>query len=153
MRRHNALRSLSQEHHHGLMIAQLIKAGSPEYKGLPTSTTDKKLFTIKFFEENLIPHFKKEEEVLFPRSKKKNPLIKKLIIDLINQHKEISTLIDNLKGSSQPEIELDKLGKLLEAHIRKEERELFPMIQENLSDDELLKLEFDIGDASPGCKI
>ncbi len=153
MKRHKALRSLSQEHHHGLMLAQLIKAGSPEYKGLPTTILDKKLFTIKFYEENLVPHFKKEEEVLFPQTKNKNPVIKRLIADLVDQHREIYSLINNLKTLSEPEIVLNKLGALLENHIRLEERELFQMIQEVLSEEALLKLESDMGDSSPGCKI
>ena len=153
MKRHKALQSLSQEHHHGLLLAQLIKTGSPEYKGLPRTTVEKKLYTINFFEENLIPHFKKEEEVLFPRSKEKNPDIENLVNELINQHKGIYSLITKLKTSAQPEIELDELGKLLEAHIRKEERELFQMIQEILSEEELAKLEVDLGDASFECKI
>lgn len=153
MKRHKALQSLSQEHHHGLLLAQLIKAGSPEYKGLPSTTVDKKLYTIKFFEENLIPHFKKEEEVLFPLTRKKNSNVENLVTELIKQHKEIDLLINKLKDSSQPEDELDELGKLLEAHIRKEERELFQMIQEILSKTELIKLESDLGETLFGCKI
>ena len=153
MKRHKALQSLSQEHHHGLILAQLIKSGSPEYKGLPSSISDKKLYTVKFFEENLIPHFKKEEEILFPLTKKKNPIIENIVNELIKQHKEIYSLIDKLKISSQPESELDDLGKLLEGHIRKEERELFKLIQEASTENELEKLEIDLGETSPGCKI
>lgn len=145
MLRHKALQSLSHEHHHSLVLAQLIKAGSPEYKGLPKTIADKKLYTIKFFENNLIPHFKKEEEVLFPLSITKSLKIKNLVSELINQHNEIYTLIEKLIISEQPEIELDALGKLLEAHIRKEERELFQIIQELLSDQELAKLDTDLG--------
>lgn len=153
MKRHKALLSLSQEHHHGLLLAQLIKAGSTEYKGLPRTTADKKLYTINFFEENLILHFRKEEEVLFPLIKKKNPIIENLVDQLIRQHKEIFLLIDKLKLSSQPENELDELGKLLEGHIRKEERELFQLIQEALTEIELEKLENELGEVSFGCKI
>ncbi len=143
MKRHKALQSLSHEHYHGLRLAQLIKVGSPEYKGLPRTMSEKKLYTIKFFEENLIPHFKKEEEILFPLSRKKNS----------NVEKQICLLIDKLKISTKPEVELDHLGKLLDAHIRKEERELFQIIQEILSEDELVKLEADLGDTSLGRKI
>ena len=153
MKRHKALQSLSQEHHHGLLLAQLIKAGSPEYKGLPRTTADKKLYTINFFEENLIPHFKKEEEILFPLAKKKNPIIANLVNELIKQHKEIYLLISKLKISLQPENELDGLGKLLETHIRKEERELFQMIQEVFSEDEFEKLESELGEASSTCML
>jgi len=153
MKRHKALQSLSQEHHHGLMLAQLIKAEGPEFQGLPHTIADKKLYTIKFFEENLIPHFKKEEEILFPLSRKKNSNVEKQIDELIEEHKKIGLLIDKLKISIKPEVELYHLGKLLDAHIRKEERELFQIIQEILSEDELVKLEADLGDTSLGCKI
>ena len=153
MKRHKALQSLSQEHHHGLLLAQLIKKGSPEYKGLPSTNADKKLYTINFFVQNLIPHFKKEEEILFPLSIKKNPNIEKLVKELVEQHREIYVLIDKLKLSLEPENELDELGKLLETHIRKEERELFQMIQEVLSEDEFEKLENDLGEASNTCMI
>ena len=115
--------------------------------------SEKKLYTIKFFEENLIPHFKKEEEILFPLSRKKNSNVEKQIDELIEEHKKIGLLIDKLKISTKPEVELDHLGKLLDAHIRKEERELFQIIQEILSEDELVKLEADLGDTSLGCKI
>lgn len=153
MKRHKALQSLSHEHHHGLRLAQLIKTGSPEYEGLPHTTSEKKLYTIKFFEENLIPHFKKEEELLFPLSRKKNSNTENLVNELIKQHKEIYLLIDNLKISSQANINLNELGILLEAHIRKEERELFQMIQEILSENELAKLESELGEATFECKL
>jgi iron-sulfur cluster repair protein YtfE (RIC family) len=153
MKRHKALQSLSQEHHHALILALLIKIGSPDYKGLPKTIEDKKNYTLKFFKEKLIPHFNKEEDILFPLSKKKNPEIENLVNILIKQHKEIYSLIDKLKISSRPEYELDELGKLLEGHIRKEERELFKLIQEALTENELEQLEIDLGETSPGCKI
>jgi iron-sulfur cluster repair protein YtfE (RIC family) len=153
MKRHKALQSLSQEHHQGLLLAQLIKKGNPKYKGLPSTAEGKKPYTINNFEQNLIPHFKKEEELLFPLSKKKNPDIEKLVKELVEQHREIYVLIDKLKLSLESENELDELGKLLETHIRKEERELFQMIQEVLSEDEFEKLENDLGEAINTCMI
>ena len=152
MKRHKALKSLSQEHHHGLMLAQLIKVGSPEYKGLPRTMSEKKPYTIKFFEENLIPHFKKEEEILFPLSRKKNSNVEKQINELIEEHKKIGLLIDKLKISTKPEVELDHLGRLLDVHIRKEERELFQIIQEILTENELENLETELGKAKFECE-
>jgi len=153
MKRHKALRSLSQEHHHGLMLAQLIKTGSPKYKGLPHELDGKKLYTIKFFEKNLIPHFRKEEQVLFPLLRSKSENIAIIVDELINQHKKVRLLIERLKKTVEPEKVLDELGRLLEIHIRKEERELFQMIQEVLSEEELLKLETNMGVASPAVKF
>ena len=153
MKRHKSLQSLSQEHHHGLMLAQLIKSGSPEYKGLPNTVEGKVQHTIKFFEENLIPHFNKEEKILFTISKNKNAEIDRLINELIFQHKAIYSLVDKLRKSSEPEIELNELGMLLESHIRKEERELFQSIQNVLTESEMEKLEKDLGESSTSCKV
>ncbi len=153
MKRHKALHSLSQEHHHGLMLAQLIKAGSPEYKDLPKTLEDKKSYTIKFFKDNLVPHFQKEEDILFPISKNKNENIDKQIDELIDQHKKIYSIIDKLEVSDSVQKDLDKLGKLLESHIRKEERELFQMVQEALSAADLEKLENELGKPSDICNI
>lgn len=153
MKRHKALQSLSHDHHHGLRLAQLIKKGNPEYKGLPQTSSDKKLYIIKFFKENLIRHFKKEEEILFPLSREKNSNVEKLIDELIEEQKKIYLIIDKLKISTKPEVELDNLGKLLDAHIRKEERELFQIIQKILSENELEKLETDLGEAMFECEL
>jgi iron-sulfur cluster repair protein YtfE (RIC family) len=153
MKRHKALQSLSQEHHHGLILSQLIKIGSPKFKGLPATIAGKKLHTIKFFEENLITHFKKEEEVLFPLLRAKSTDIENLVNELASQHKEIHSLFEKLKISVKFENELDAIGKLLEVHIRKEERELFQMTQEILSADELIKLESELGKEAFGCII
>ena len=153
MKRHKSLQSLSQEHHHGLMLAQLIKSGSPEYKGLPNTVEGKVQHTIKFFEENLVPHFNKEEKILFTISKNKNAEIDRLINELIFQHRAIYSLVDKLRKSSEPEIELNELGMLLESHMRKEERELVQGIQNVFSENEMEKLEKDLGESSTSCKV
>ena len=153
MKRHKSLQSLSHEHHQGLMLAQLIKSGSPEYKGLPNTVEGKVQHTIKFFEENLAPHFNKEEKILFTISKNKNAEIDRLINELIFQHKAIYLLVNKLRKSSEPKIELNELGMLLESHIRKEERELFQGIQNVLSESEMEELEKDLGESSTSCKV
>ena len=153
MKRHKALYSLSHEHHNGLMLAQLVKANSPEYKGLPKTIEDKKHYAVKFFEENLIPHFKKEEDIFFPSARGKSEKIEKLVEELIQQPNKIDSLIEIIKSSAQPEVELDELGKLLESHIRKEERELFQLVQKVFSADELEKLDRDLGSSTNTCLI
>lgn len=153
MKQHEELHSLSQEHHHGLMLAQLIKAGSPEYKGLPKNLEDKKSYTINFFEGNLVTHFQKEEDILFPPSRGKTEEIDKQIDELIERHKKIHLIFNKLDKSNFLQKDLDELGILLEAHIRKEEREFFQLIHEVLSADDLKKLESQLGHTSNKFKI
>ncbi|MCH7772221.1 MAG: hemerythrin domain-containing protein [Bacteroidetes bacterium] len=141
MERHKALHSLSHDHHHGLILAQLIKKGSPQYKNLPNTTEGKKDYSIRFYNYKLIKHFESEEKILFPVVNGKNDEIDNLIEEIIIEHKKIKLLINQLESDKDVENTLDELGRILESHIRKEERKLFPLIQNLLSDEELIYLE------------
>ena len=141
IKRHKALHILSHDHHHGLRLAQLIKKGSPHYKNLPDTTEGKKDYTIRFFNDELIKHFDDEEKILFPAVKGKNNEADELIIKIIDEHKKIKDLVGKLESDVNTEETLDELGNLLESHIRTEERELFMMIQNNLTEQELTDIE------------
>jgi len=141
MERHSALHSLSRDHHHGLILAQLIKKGSPQYKNLPDTTEGKKDYSIRFYNDELIKHFEDEEKILFPAVNAKDNEIDNLIEDIITEHKKIKKLINRLESGGDVENTLDKLGNLLESHIRKEERNLFMKIQAILTEEELTAVE------------
>lgn len=141
MRRHNSLKFLSHDHHHGLMLAQLIKKGAPKYKTFPNTPEEKKEYTLQFYEDHLSKHFYEEENILFPFAAGKNISIDEMIDELVNEHKLISGIINSLKENSDYEDKLDRLGILLSSHIRKEERELFPKIQKEFNEKDLLTLE------------
>ena len=64
MNRHEALAPLSREHHTALILCQLLKKSTPDYKGLPTSPADKAAYAINIFNTLLLPHFRKEEELI-----------------------------------------------------------------------------------------
>ena len=131
--RHSSLVPLSHDHHHGLALAlrcrrqalgQLQPVGA---EGLRDRAREFR----EFFAENLINHFRAEEEVLFPELSARLPESRDLIDLLVREHEQMRSAIPNL----QEEIGLAKLvfdlGDLLERHIRKEERELFPLFEEN----------------------
>ena len=137
MKRHPSLYTLSHDHHQGLILAQQLKKGAPQYKGMPSTLDGKKEYTISFYKADLKKHFLDEEEILFPAAKNKNAVVVKLITDLISEHRKMETLIRDLEKTDQLENVLDELGWLLEKHIRKEERELFMEIEKVLSEEEL----------------
>jgi len=137
MKRHPALYTLSHNHHQGLILAQQIKKGVPQYKGMPLTLAGKKEYTISFYNADLAKHFQDEEEILFPTVKNKNTELDKLIAEIISEHRNVETLIEDMEKTDQLESVLDELGCLLEKHIRKEERKLFMEIEKVLSDDEL----------------
>jgi iron-sulfur cluster repair protein YtfE (RIC family) len=141
LKRDKALHILSHDHHHGLLLAQLIKRGSPKYKNMPDTTEGKKDYLIRFYKDELIKHFEDEEKILFPMVRGKKDEIDNLFEEIITEHKKIKQLINQLETDEDVENTLDELGHILESHIRKEERILFGKIQEVLTEDELTALE------------
>ncbi|HEX3072940.1 MAG TPA: hemerythrin domain-containing protein [Ignavibacteriales bacterium] len=141
MKRHKCLIALSHDHHHGLLLAQLVKKNAPDYQNLPKDIPGKIDYAKKFYHSDLSLHFKKEENALFPAVKGKDKELDELIRTLIAEHLKITHLVFDLDESGNAPAVLDELGHLLEDHIRKEERKLFPLIESNFNDEELEKIE------------
>ena len=141
MKRHKALILLSHDHHKGLLLAQLLKKNAPPYKGLPKDPSGKMNYAIEAFKSELTIHFSDEEEILFPLLRNKTSELDKLIDELLDEHKKIEDGISLLAQSDDLINDLDKIGVILEKHIRKEERILFQKAQSILSDYELSGIE------------
>jgi iron-sulfur cluster repair protein YtfE (RIC family) len=128
MKRHESLVPLSREHHGALILAQLIKRNAPLYKGLPETIADKKIYALNYFKAELKSHFKKEEAML-KKIKAAEPALVKLADEIVAEHQILSNLFLSLKNAFDPQAILNEIGNELDAHIRKEERVLFPLIQ------------------------
>ena len=127
--RHNTLKNLSREHHHGLMLCWKIR------QGLSKDVDPERIrkYCLHFFKTHLEGHFQEEEKFIFTLLGNNHPMVKKAIDD----HKYlISNFIsepDNLKA-------LQYIEKNLERHIRFEERELFNEIQNRIDESKLTEL-------------
>ena len=141
IKRHKSLQPLSRDHHQGLILAQILKKGAPQYKGMPSTIEGKKEYTLLLYNSELVRHFKNEEEILFPLVKGKNSEVDKLTEEIIIEHRQIKRLIIEVQKTNELEKNLDEFGRLLENHIRKEERELFPKIEKILTEVQLIELE------------
>lgn len=132
-RRHESLIPLSREHHYGLMLCLRI------HRGLPLDGKDEEWVRAKaaqalgFFASDLTAHFKAEEEVLFP-AMQGFAGAPPLLSELLSEHRELNRLAAQLSGSDVATLKdvLGKFADLLEAHIRKEERELFPLYEKEV---------------------
>ncbi len=140
MKRNASLTPLSIDHHHGLILAALIKKDAPKYEKLPQSLEGKIEYTLKAWENELMIHFKNEEDILFPAVKGKNNELDNTIEELLEEHVKIGGLVNSLRTDSDKETILNELGNILEGHIRKEERILFEKIQQIFPEEELIKL-------------
>jgi hemerythrin-like domain-containing protein len=84
-----------------------------------------------FWREYGVAHFRTEEQVLVPASGL--PPEHEMIERLFREHREITEMADAVGPDSTPD-QLHDLGEALTAHVRFEERELFPLIESRLDD-------------------
>ncbi len=138
MKRHAVLIPISRQHHPMLLLSQLLKRNAPAYRGLPTTPEGKSAYAREQFKELLEGHFQKEERILFPYLKERVPSLEGMINQLLEEHQVLIQLFQQLfNNRSTADVNLlDSLGRKLEYHIRKEEREFFQEVQKRLSETE-----------------
>lgn len=132
MKRHPALIPISREHHQGLILSRLLQKNAPPYKGLPKEIKDKASYALEFYKKSLIAHFLAEEKVL-SLVKGIDAEIDRLSTEIEEEHYNFHISFTSIDDRGNLPNQLDMLGKKLELHIRKEERVLFPLIQEKCS--------------------
>lgn len=140
MKRHPALREFSDDHHQGLVNARRLKKAGGTRGGAGSSDAARSF--LEFWHAETAPHFRKEEEVLLPvLARHGGDLEAEPVALMLAQHASIRgfamQLGDELDRKEVREETLRALGEQLEAHIRLEERVVFPMIERFLSEDAL----------------
>ena len=143
MKRHEALAPLSREHHSTLMLAQLLKKNAPVYKGLPTNAKDKAEYALQQFEAIIKNNFQ-QEEIILEKAKDCHADIKSLSEEIIKEHRQLTALFNSLSTAAEPEDVMDELATVLQNHIRKEERILFPLLQEHCPEELLQQIHNDL---------
>jgi iron-sulfur cluster repair protein YtfE (RIC family) len=133
LKRHPALVPLSKDHHFGLLLCWKIRTGIKK-EIAPERIIE---YVVYFFNDHLKPHFAEEEQFIFVLLKENDE--KRLMAE--KQHVRLRELIVKIQQKPTQVLELlDEFEKELEQHIRFEERDLFPYIQDGLSENELQKL-------------
>lgn len=138
MKRHPALIPVSHDHHHGLVLAQRLKRG---YSKSPSSDWPENLLeqrerVVDFYQTQLVPHFRAEEEFLFPLAEQYLD-DQQIVSELREEHRAINALVTSLLETPELETQFTKLGEILEKHIRKEESNLFQAMQDKVPEAEL----------------
>lgn len=113
-------------------MAQRLKRASDE------TATGARVAFVAYWETEGRQHFREEEEILLPRCAgfvdPDEPVVAKVLTD----HVRIRHLAGTVGGADRPGLEvLHELGAQLEQHVRREERELFPLIEQSLPEAEL----------------
>ena len=131
MKRDEALRSLSRDHHRALVVAQRLRRADDAQAAAAEFG--------EFFEGKGQIHFGIEEQVLLPRWAELGSVDAAAAARLAAEHLSIRT--HALELAAAPTLEAaHALGEELDAHVRFEERELFPAIERDLDDRALTTL-------------
>lgn len=120
MKRHPLLQSLSREHHPALLLAMRLKrAGTAEAVAL----------LAQFDVPSLLAHFDEEERDWLPglTGDDERPLRDRTL----DEHRQIRSCLSGIGHGDIARI--TEFALLLEAHVRFEERELFPLIERHLA--------------------
>ena len=141
MKRHPALQALSRDHHQALVVARRLRRAGE------TDAADAQAAFLEFWRSEGEEHFRVEEQVMLPRFADAGGAASDAIERVLLDHAEIRLRALRLRAGPVPPAALGELGTLLAEHVRLEERELFPAIEETLSDRQLRRLAADVSAA------
>src|SRR5699024_3783313 len=85
-------------------------------------------------------HFREEEVILLPVYARHETIDTDIITSMLSEHVIIRPKMQQLLAEQLTVEEMQGLGKLLEGHIRQEERVIFPTIEEALPEIELERI-------------
>jgi iron-sulfur cluster repair protein YtfE (RIC family) len=139
VKRDPSLSSLSRDHHQALVIAQKLQRATSD------NTAEPRAALLAFWDAEGRRHFRLEEEVLLPafaaHGDPYHPLVARVLCDHVAIRHRVRLL-----GRSPTCVAagLRELGRQLAAHVRLEERELFPLIETAMSASQLAALARDL---------
>ncbi len=126
MKRSAHIVMLSKDHHFGLLFSWKIRQGLKQGVSLNRIQP----YVSYFWEAHFKHHFNEEEELLF----NKDALCRQALDD----HKKIHQQIEKIKAEEMGNPEAySALTEMVDAHIRFEERILFPHLEKQLSPQQL----------------
>ncbi|HEY9688177.1 MAG TPA: hemerythrin domain-containing protein [Coleofasciculaceae cyanobacterium] len=99
--------------------------------------------------KELALHMALEEQFLYPRAEK-IPQVSQVAQDAYNEHREIREILNGIRQASDPMAVSDALRRILqivEHHVREEENQIFPAMENNLDEASLQKLDQTMGEA------
>ncbi|MDR6370956.1 hemerythrin-like domain-containing protein [Chryseobacterium bernardetii] len=129
MKRNENIVPLSKDHHFGLLCSWKVRQGLKK----ETEVSRIRNYILYFWKQHLKQHFREEEEILFLY------LEDEYTIRIQKEHREIEDIISAMSSSENTDL-ISDFADLLEQHIRFEERDWFPHLEEKLDTSALEKI-------------
>jgi hemerythrin-like domain-containing protein len=135
MQRSDALAALSRDHHHGLVVAQRLR------RATDADAPAAQAAFAAYWRDEGARHFRIEEDLVLPAYARHASPREEAVVRVLVEHVDLRRRAADLGAGRAPAPEaLHELGERLHAHIRHEERVLFPAIEAALDDAELSDL-------------
>ena len=138
MKRANQLQPLSRQHHLGLNLSRHAKECTDE----PIEIAQH-WHNLTSYIDNMQYHFQIEDNLIanaLEPYRATQPDVASVLETLDGQHKQLHQLMNTVGKAGGKDVtvtQVKELGTLLYDHIRFEERELYPMVEKYLTEDEL----------------
>ena len=132
MKRSAALASLSRDHHQALVVAQRLR------RATDATAMEARAAFLAYWTGHGRLHFRLEEELLFPAYAGHGDPHEPVVLRALGEHAMIRHRADTLAAATSADPgALALLGADLAAHVRLEEREVFPLIERVMPEREL----------------
>jgi hemerythrin-like domain-containing protein len=129
MRDENLL-PLTHDHHHTLAAIRRLRVAAHEEDSAQRSAAAGTF--LDHFSSDTLNHFREEEEELFPlvvgHNDAREPLTR-VMIEHVEIHQAVRLMRQELETGEPSATSMTGVAELLEAHIRFEEKVLFPLIE------------------------
>ncbi|MGI8635873.1 MAG: hemerythrin domain-containing protein [Segetibacter sp.] len=123
--------SLSKDHHTTLLFCWKIRTGLKHEVAVDRMVS----YVQYFWQQHLLPHFVEEETILFL------PVQDDMVHRALIEHRKIRGNIKVLHNAGEDtKIQLAALANLVDDHVRYEERELFPHLEQILTNAQLERI-------------
>ena len=123
---------VSREHHSTLLFCWKLR------EGVKHKVDSERIvkYIDWFWADHILPHFETEEKLLFTDTE--DPKVKQAL----SEHRQIEYLVKEMseqRPGAAPELIL-KLSELVNQHVRYEERDLFPYLEQNFGEAKLAEI-------------
>ena len=128
IKRNEHIIQLSKDHHFSLLFCWKVRTGVK----LNIDMERIKKYVQYFWNNHIQPHFNEEETILF--APVKDAAVQKALDEHAGIKKQVNELITSAKVNNA---DLLKLADAVESHVHYEERELFPHLENILTENQL----------------
>lgn len=131
MKRNKNLQPLSRQHHNALMAVLLLKKGVQKNADAGVM----KDFILSVWNDELKLHFNAEEKWMIPNAEDDELYL--MYKRMLNEHQQLTEYIRQFEMNISTNEIIEQFYKLLDQHIRFEERIFFPAIEKHFTTTQL----------------